>query len=76
VRPITVGRSNDIQAGQKVFASGNPFGFDQTIISGIISALNRKITAVTGRMIRGVIRLMRLSIPAIPAGVTRYVPVE
>jgi S1-C subfamily serine protease len=42
--------------GQKVFAIGNPFGLDQTITSGIISALNREIKAVTGRVIDGVIQ--------------------
>lgn len=56
LRPIAVGRSKDLQVGQKVFAIGNPFGFDQTITSGIISALNREITAVTGRVIRGAIQ--------------------
>jgi len=54
--PITIGSSNDLQVGQKVFAIGNPFGLDQTITSGIISALNREIPAVTGRLIRGAIQ--------------------
>jgi S1-C subfamily serine protease len=56
LQPITIGRSKDLQVGQKVFAIGNPFGLDQTITSGIISALNREITAVTGRAIRGAIQ--------------------
>jgi S1-C subfamily serine protease len=56
LRPIIVGSSADLQVGQKVFAIGNPFGFDQTITSGIISALNREITAATGRLIRNVIQ--------------------
>ncbi len=56
LRPITIGKSSNLQVGQKVFAIGNPFGLDQTITSGIISALNREIKAVTGRMIRGVIQ--------------------
>ncbi len=56
LRPITIGTSNDLQVGQKVFAIGNPFGLDQTITSGIISALNREINAVTGRTIKGVIQ--------------------
>lgn len=56
LRPIAIGRSKDLQVGQKVFAIGNPFGLDQTITSGIISALNREITAVTGRIIRGAIQ--------------------
>lgn len=54
--PIAVGSSADLLVGQKVFAIGNPFGLDQTITSGIISALNREIKAVTGRTIQGVIQ--------------------
>jgi S1-C subfamily serine protease len=56
LRPIAIGSSRDLLVGQKVFAIGNPFGLDQTITSGIISALNREIKAVTGRTIHGVIQ--------------------
>jgi S1-C subfamily serine protease len=42
--------------GQKVYAIGNPFGLDQTLTTGIISALNREIESVTQRAIRGVIQ--------------------
>ncbi len=56
LKPIAIGRSRDLLVGQKVFAIGNPFGLDQTITSGIISALNRQIKAVTGRVIDGVIQ--------------------
>lgn len=56
LRPITIGTSDDLLVGQKVFAIGNPFGLDQTITSGIISALDREINAITGRTIRGVIQ--------------------
>lgn len=56
LHPISIGSSADLLVGQKVFAIGNPFGLDQTITSGIISALNREIKSVTGRVIRGVIQ--------------------
>jgi S1-C subfamily serine protease len=56
LKPIAIGSSKDLLVGQKVFAIGNPFGLDQTITSGIISALNREIKAVTGRVIHGVIQ--------------------
>ncbi len=56
LQPINIGQSKDLLVGQKVFAIGNPFGLDQTITSGIISALNREIKAVTGRLIGGVIQ--------------------
>ena len=54
--PILVGESDDLQVGQKVFAIGNPFGLDQTLTTGVVSALGREITAVTGRTIHGVIQ--------------------
>lgn len=56
LKPIAVGTSRDLQVGQKVYAIGNPFGFDQTLTVGVVSALNREINAVTGRKIRGVIQ--------------------
>ena len=56
LKPITVGESRDLLVGQKVFAIGNPFGLDQTITSGIISALGREINAITGRTISGMIQ--------------------
>jgi S1-C subfamily serine protease len=56
LRPIPVGTSHDLKVGQKVFAIGNPFGLDQTLTTGIISALDREIRSVTGRPIQGVIQ--------------------
>jgi len=56
LQPIAIGTSNGLLVGQKVFAIGNPFGLDQTLTTGIISALGREITAVTGRTIAGVIQ--------------------
>lgn len=56
LKPVTLGSSNDLQVGQKVYAIGNPFGLDQTLTTGIVSALNREIESVTQRTIRGVIQ--------------------
>lgn len=56
LQPIAIGESESLQVGQKVFAIGNPFGLDQTMTSGIISALGREINAITGRRITGVIQ--------------------
>ncbi len=56
LRPILIGRSSDLQVGQKVFAIGNPFGLDQTLTTGVISALRRQIRSVTGRPIQDVIQ--------------------
>jgi S1-C subfamily serine protease len=54
--PLLVGASADLQVGQKVFAIGNPFGLDQTLTTGIISALGREIESVGGLPIRDVIQ--------------------
>jgi len=56
MKPLAVGTSKDLQVGQKVYAIGNPFGLDQTLTTGIVSALNREIESVTQRTIRGVIQ--------------------
>lgn len=54
--PIPIGTSHDLQVGQKVFAIGNPFGLDQSLTTGVISALGREIESVTRRPIRGMIQ--------------------
>ncbi len=54
--PILVGASRDLKVGQKVFAIGNPFGLDETLTTGIVSALGRTIESVTGRKIQDVVQ--------------------
>ncbi len=54
--PIQIGTSADLQVGQNVFAIGNPFGLDQTLTTGVISALGRTIDGVGGREIADVIQ--------------------
>jgi S1-C subfamily serine protease len=54
--PIAVGSSRDLQVGQRVYAIGNPFGLDQTLTRGVVSALNREIESFNGRTIRGVVQ--------------------
>lgn len=54
--PIRVGGSDNLKVGQDVFAIGNPFGLDQTLTTGIISALGREIKSVAGIPIREVIQ--------------------
>ena len=56
LKPIAIGQSANLQVGQKVYAIGNPFGLDQTLTTGIVSALNREIESVTRRPIRGAIQ--------------------
>ena len=54
--PIPVGTSRDLLVGQRVYAIGNPFGLDQTLTTGIVSALGREIESFNNRSIRGVIQ--------------------
>jgi S1-C subfamily serine protease len=54
--PIAIGTSRDLAVGQRVYAIGNPFGLDQTLTTGIVSALNREIESFNGRLIRGVVQ--------------------
>ncbi|NRF68262.1 trypsin-like peptidase domain-containing protein [Aquincola sp. S2] len=56
LHPIAIGSSRDLQVGQRVYAIGNPFGLDQTLTTGIVSALNREIDSANQRTIRGVIQ--------------------
>ncbi len=53
---IALGTSRELQVGQRVVAIGNPFGLDQTLTTGIVSALNREIESFNQRTIRGVIQ--------------------
>jgi S1-C subfamily serine protease len=54
--PIAMGSSRELLVGQRVYAIGNPFGLDQTLTIGVISALNREIESFNNRSIRGVIQ--------------------
>ncbi len=56
LKPMQVSALSDIQVGQLAFAIGNPFGLDQTLTSGLVSALGREIEAPNGRKIRDVIQ--------------------
>jgi len=54
--PLPVGKSNNLQVGQTVLAIGNPFGLDQTLTTGIISALGREIKGAKGFPIQDAIQ--------------------
>jgi protease Do-like 1, chloroplastic len=56
LKPIPLGTSEDLRVGQAVFAIGNPFGLDQTLTTGVISALDREIESAARVPIRGVIQ--------------------
>jgi S1-C subfamily serine protease len=56
LHPIRIGTSFDLKVGQTVLAIGNPFGYDHTLTSGIVSALGREIESTDGVPIRDVIQ--------------------
>ena len=54
--PIAVGSSADLKVGQSAFAIGSPFGLDESMTAGIISALERRLPTSGGREIANVIQ--------------------
>jgi S1-C subfamily serine protease len=45
LRPLTLGNSSTVEVGDQVIAIGNPLGYDRSVTSGIVSAVQRSITA-------------------------------
>jgi S1-C subfamily serine protease len=56
LRPVPLGVSRDVEVGDPVLALGNPFGLEDTVTSGIVSALQRQLRAPDGFTIDGVIQ--------------------
>ncbi|MCX5797142.1 MAG: trypsin-like peptidase domain-containing protein [Elusimicrobia bacterium] len=54
--PLALGDSGRLQVGQKTLAIGNPFGLDNTLTTGIVSALGRQVRSVAGVPIRDMIQ--------------------
>jgi 2-alkenal reductase len=56
LRPVAIGSSSDLRIGQFAFAIGNPFGLDQSLTFGVISALHRRLPTSSGHQITNVIQ--------------------
>jgi S1-C subfamily serine protease len=54
--PLSIGSSGALKVGQLAFAIGSPFGLDQSLTSGVISALNRQLPTSKGRSIPNIIQ--------------------
>jgi S1-C subfamily serine protease len=56
LHPLTLGDSGSVRVGDPTVAIGNPFGLERTLTTGVVSALQRKITAPSGFAIEDVIQ--------------------
>ncbi|GLJ39313.1 hypothetical protein SUGI_0802370 [Cryptomeria japonica] len=56
LKPAVIGTSQSLRVGQSCFAIGNPFGYDHTLTSGVVSGLKREIPSPIGRPILGAIQ--------------------
>jgi S1-C subfamily serine protease len=56
LKPLELGNSKTVQVGDPTIAIGNPFGLDRTLTTGVVSALQRKISAPNGYSISNVIQ--------------------
>ncbi len=56
LHPLVLGNSSNVQVGEPAYAIGNPFDLQRTLTAGIISALQREITAPNGFTINDVLQ--------------------
>lgn len=55
-KALPVASAADLMVGETILAVGNPYGFDNTVSTGIVSALGREITSPTGEAMTGLIQ--------------------
>jgi S1-C subfamily serine protease len=56
LHPLSLGDSSTVQVGDPTVAIGNPFGLERTLTTGVVSALQRRLTAPSGFTIDNVIQ--------------------
>jgi serine protease Do len=53
---VQLGRSSDLMIGETVIAIGNPYGYANTVTSGVVSAVGRDLQVTEGYWLRGLIQ--------------------
>jgi len=56
LHPLSLGDSSTVQVGDAVVAIGSPFGLNETVTSGTVSAVHREITATNNATIQNAIQ--------------------
>ncbi|KAL9224831.1 hypothetical protein vseg_000828 [Gypsophila vaccaria] len=56
IKPAALGTSQNLRVGQTCFAIGNPYGYENTLTTGVVSGLGREIPSPNGQAIRGAIQ--------------------
>jgi putative serine protease PepD len=56
LRPLALADSTSVTVGDATYAIGSPYGLDETLTTGVVSALHRAITSPNGSRIQGVIQ--------------------
>ncbi|KAK2393884.1 Trypsin family protein with PDZ domain-containing protein [Trifolium repens] len=56
IKPVLLGESKNLLVGQSCFAIGNPYGYENTLTTGVVSGLGREIPSPNGGAIRGAIQ--------------------
>jgi S1-C subfamily serine protease len=56
LKPLPLGDSDTVRVGDQVIAIGNPFGLDRSVTAGIVSAVQRRISAPNNLSISHVIQ--------------------
>jgi serine protease Do len=56
LKALPFGPSSDLMKGESIITVGNPYGYDQTVTTGIVAGLGREITMPTGETLKGIIQ--------------------
>ncbi|KAK9055971.1 hypothetical protein SSX86_027058 [Deinandra increscens subsp. villosa] len=56
VKPVDIGSARKLSVGQSCYAIGNPYGYENTLTTGVVSGLGREIPSPNGGAIRGAIQ--------------------